>query len=218
MATVMNRHHARHHNVTETNTAVQKVCIGMGIGFIVIGLAGIMMPGFMGMHLSMTHDFIHLGSGALALWAGYADDSKRAYLFSLIFGLLYGLLGIVGFLFGSAGYPGVGHMEADQNLLRVIPNVLELGTNDHLVHIVISAIFLLGAYSWKKTHQDNGTRGVIDHQGRKGGMDSSGIFRSTITRPDQPNSDTDLSKSDLGRSDVNRTSDMNRRADFERKL
>jgi hypothetical protein len=209
MATVMNPQ-SRHHTNIANHTTIQKVCIGMGVGFILVGLAGIMMPGFMGMHLSLTHDFIHLGSGALALWAGYSDDSRKAYRFSVAFGTLYGLLGIGGFLLGSPGYPGVGNMEADQNLLRVIPNVLELGTVDHLVHIIIAAAFLLGAFSWKRN--EKGTRGIVDHQSRRG------TFSHKTTRPDAPNGRTDLSNADLGKSDVNRTSDMNRRADFQRKL
>ena len=209
MATVM-KQHSRHHSHIATHTLIQKVCIGMGVGFILVGLAGIMMPGFMGMHLSLTHDFIHLASGALALWAGYSDDSKKAYTFSISFGTLYALLGIGGFLIGSPGYPGVGNMQADQNLLRVIPNVLEFGTVDHLVHLIIAGVFFLGAYSWKR--DEKGTRGIVDHQSRRG------AFGHQTTRPDAPNGRTDLSQADLGKSDVNRTSDMNRRADFERKL
>lgn len=214
MPAVMTPHHHSRHYVS-TRSSIQKVCIGMGIAFVLAGLAGIIMPGFMGMHLSMLHNVIHLASGALALWVGYSDRPRRAYNFALAFGTVYGLLGIVGFIVGQPGYPGVGHMAPDQNLLRVIPNVLEFGTSDHVVHILIASVLLLSAFGYKKRHQD-ADRSIVDVQRRKAGVGSD-VFRNT-TRPEARNSDTDLSRADLGRSDVNRTGDLNRRSDFERKL
>lgn len=215
MPTVMNSHHS-HHGIVTQKTAIQKVAIGMGLAFLGVGLVGIITPGFMNMHLSMAHNLIHVGSGALALWAGYSDSPKKAYTFCLSFGSVYGLLGLAGFLIGQPGYPGVGHMEADQNLLRVIPNVLEFGTADHSVHLLLSAIFLFSAYSWKKKIDDAG-RSIVDVQRRK---ESTGldVFRSTTTRPEAPNSKTDLSRAELGQSDVNRPSDIDRRTDFESKI
>lgn len=164
MATVMNRPGS--HHITSPRAMVQKVCIGIGIFFVAAGLLGISMPGLMGMHLSMSHNIIHLFSGALALWCGYADDPKKSYGFAVGFGLVYGLLGLAGFVLGEPGYPGVGHMEADENLFRIIPNVLELGTMDHIVHIVISTVLLLSAYGWlKRRGYDQST--IIQTQGRR---------------------------------------------------
>lgn len=151
MATVMNPHTSGH--LVVDRTAPQKVCIGLGIAFILIGLVGVMMPGFMGMHLSLVHNLIHIGSGALSLWAGYSDSTNKAVTFCITFGAIYGLLGIAGFVIGEPGYPGVGHMEADQNLFRVIPNVLEFGTLDHIVHILIAAVFLVAGLSYRTKTQ-----------------------------------------------------------------
>jgi len=148
MPTVMNPHSIGTRS-TYSKSAPQKVCIGLGIVFVIVGLAGVMMPGLMGMHLSMVHNLIHLGSGFLALWSGYSSR-RKAYNFCLAFGAIYGILGIAGFLIGAPGYPAVGHMEADQNLFRLIPNVLELGTMDHLVHILLSAIFLFTTFAHRK--------------------------------------------------------------------
>ncbi len=141
-----------------TRTMTQRVCITLGFIFIAIGLLGIIVPGFMGMHLSMAHNFIHLISGVLALWSGYADESRKAYNFCIGFGALYGILGISGFVFGEPGYPGVGHMEADENLLRIIPNVLEFGGSDHIVHIVLSGVFLITAYAFRQSRAEAGVR------------------------------------------------------------
>lgn len=208
MATVMDRHHS--HHVTTPRTITQKVCIGLGIFFIIAGLGGIVMPGMLGMHLSMSHNVIHLASGGLALWCGYSDDPRKAYNFALSFGIVYGLLGLAGFVFGEPGYPGVGHMEADENLLRVIPNVLEFGTADHTVHVLVAAAFLGAAYAWKKrrdvTSRSNVTRTTT----------SSEVFRTQSD--DLSNYDRNLKDASLGRDDINRRSDLDRRSDFENRV
>jgi hypothetical protein len=119
--------------------------LGLGLIFIALAIGGTLIPELLGLHLSLVHNLIHLISGVLALSLGLAGSNK-AYNFCLFFGFTYGLLGIVGFLMGTPGYPAVGHLEADQNLFRIIPNVLELGTTDHLIHLLLSAIFLFTAY------------------------------------------------------------------------
>ncbi len=177
MATIMNSHQA--HSYRSTRSVVQNTCVGLGIFLVLTGLIGLLIPGFMGMHLSMTHNLIHIVSGALALWAGFADESRRAYTLSVVFGSLYGLLAIAGFIIGVPGYPGVGYMAADQYLWRVIPNILEYGTMDHTVHLILSAAFLLAAYSWKKRSKDGG-RSIVDGQ-RRADLMGRDTFRSNIS-------------------------------------
>jgi heme/copper-type cytochrome/quinol oxidase subunit 3 len=150
MATTMNRKSS----FAIHRTAAQRGCISLGLFFIIAGIGGVLMPGLLGMHLSLLHNVIHLASGALALWSGYAENSRRAQVFCLAFGVLYGFLGIVGFLFGRPGYPGVGHMEADENLMRIIPNAFELGTSDHVFHLFVGMVFLLSAYFTMKQSND----------------------------------------------------------------
>lgn len=212
MATVMN---SQSHHLATPRTLTQKVCIGMGIVFVLAGLAGIIMPGLFGLHMSFIHNFVHLISGALALWCGYADDPKKSYNFCIGFGLVYGLLGVAGFVFGEPGYPGVGHMEADQNLLRIIPNAFELGTADHLLHMALGAVFLVTAYVWKKKH-DSAGRSIVKVQARTYDRNQpSDVFRTTS---DPSNYDRNLKDAHLGRSDVNRRSDVDRRDSFEGRL
>lgn len=201
MATMMNN------NAPElmARTTIQKVVIGMGIFFVVIGMAGIIMPGMMGMHLSLAHNLIHLASGALALWCGYADDPKRAQNFAVGFGIFYGLMAIAGFVMGRPGFPGVGYMEADQRLLRVIPNALEFGTMDHAIHILISAVLITSAIFYKRKSDVHGR--TLETR--------MGMGRTTT---DLSNFDRNLKDMDLGESDVQRSSDYNRRDDFERRV
>lgn len=210
MATVMNPQRSRH--LATTRTATQKVCIGMGILFVIVGLVGIVMPGLLNMHLSLAHNFIHLASGALALWSGYSDYPRKAYNFCIGFGAVYGLLGVSGFIFGEPGYPGVGHMEADENLLRIIPNSLELGTADHSVHLLISAVFLITAFAFRRHHAEAGVT-----KDRFKDVSNFSI-RNSSRSSELPNSESRLPDVDLGRSDINRSSDRQRRSDFERRL
>ena len=195
--------HPESHHLISPRTLNQKICIGLGIVFVMLGLGGITMPDLLGMHLSFLHNLIHLASGGLALWSGYAEDPKRAYNFSIGFGAFYGLLGLGGFAFGQPGYPGVGHMEADEHLLRVIPNALEFGSTDHIIHLLISVSLVTTAYFWKRSNDSKG-KITVQVQARQG-------F-------DPENSVSDLKDSPLGRSDIQRKSDVQRRNEFERNL
>lgn len=117
----------------------------IGTIFIVIGIAGFVSPGMGGTHLSTAHNVIHIVSGALALWFGLKGTLRGARMFSWIFAAVYGLLGVAGMALGRSGVPSMHEMGTDPKLLTVIPNVLELGRNDHILHIVIAAVFIVAA-------------------------------------------------------------------------
>ena len=144
MATTANRHRQSDYVVTP-KTLTQKVCISLGLFLIILGLIGVVMPGFLGLHLSLIHNIIHLGSGSLALWSGYSEDTKKSYVYCLSFGVLFSVLGVLGYVFGSPGYPSVGNLEADDYLIRIIPNAFEIGTYDHLLYFILGATLLASA-------------------------------------------------------------------------
>jgi len=148
MPIVMNPRRMHHHGNVD-RTAAQKVCMGLGVAFILFGLFGTLMPGFMGMHLSMLHNFVHIASGVVAILFGFSSG-KASFLYSLWGGSIYAFLGIAGFILGAPGYPEVGNMEADQNLFRFIPGFLEFGTTDHAVHLFVGIFLLLTAYTFRK--------------------------------------------------------------------
>jgi hypothetical protein len=126
------------------------ICKMLGISFVVLGVIGFIMPGLLGTHLSPAHNLVHIISGAVAMWFGWKGSPKAAKAFSLTFGAAYGLLGIAGF-FAPPGMPSMAGMEPSDHLLKVIPGVLELGTNDSILHIIVGAIFLLAGFSKNKT-------------------------------------------------------------------
>ena len=117
----------------------------MGTIFLVVGIAGFVSPGQAGTHLSPAHNVIHLVSGALALWFGLRGTLHSARTFSWVFGIVYGLLGIAGMAFGHPGTTSMPDMPSDPRMLTIIPNVLQLGQNDHILHIVIGVIFIVAA-------------------------------------------------------------------------
>jgi hypothetical protein len=110
------------------------IATALGVAFVLAGIAGFVAPDLMGMHLSMAHNIIHLVSGALALWVGLAGSYSAARSFCIFFGLVYGLLGVVGFVMGPA----------PERMLTIIPDQLMFGRMDHIVHIALGAVFLVG--------------------------------------------------------------------------
>lgn len=122
----------------------------MGALFLLLGLSGFVFNNLLGTHLTLAHNIIHLVSGAASLYIGIKGSRYAAKAFCLGFGVVYLGLGVVGY---SLGY---NHMEtylpeatADggyrQNMFHMIPGVLELGTMDHLVHVLIGAVYIIAA-------------------------------------------------------------------------
>jgi uncharacterized membrane protein HdeD (DUF308 family) len=108
----------------------------LGIIFLVVGLLGFAAPNLMGMHLSVAHNVIHLVSGALALYFGTKGSYDSARAFCIIFGIVYGLLGLIGFVAGGTDY-----------MLTLIPDQLVLGKMDHIIHVTIGILFIVAGFS-----------------------------------------------------------------------
>ena len=111
----------------------------LGIVFLLVGVAGFAMPGLLGAHLSLAHNIIHLVSGAISLWLGLKGTPQAAKTFCLVFGAVYLLLGVAGFVAGSG----------EHRMLNVIPGQLELGTVDHVIHVLFGALYLVGGLTTK---------------------------------------------------------------------
>ena len=109
-----------------------------GAFLVVVGLLGFVVPRFMGMHLSALHNVLLLLSGAVAIYFGMKATPAAARTFCIVFGALYGLLGLAGFVAGGQDYT-----------FTIIPGALVLGTMDHLVHLILGAIFLSVGWGWQ---------------------------------------------------------------------
>lgn len=128
------------------------ICTVLGIAFILVGIIGFLAPGLLGMHLNMFHNLVHLVSGAVALYLGLKGTLASARLFCIVFGVVYLLLGIVGFLAGGAGahtVAGVPSHGTDSSLLSLLPGTFEVASMDHIVHILLGIVFLIGGFLTK---------------------------------------------------------------------
>jgi hypothetical protein len=114
----------------------KRIATILGVVFILVGLLGFVMPNLLGAHLNATHNLVHLISGAVSLYFGLAGTLSGARLFCIVFGLVYLLLGVVGFLMGDA---------ANDRMFNV-GDLLHLGTMDHIIHIVLGIVFLAGGF------------------------------------------------------------------------
>src|SRR5262245_59345313 len=94
----------------------------LGVAFTMIGLLGFQSPHVMGTHLTTAHNLIHLFSGAVALYFGLSANPARTRQFALLIGILYGLLGIIGFIAGTpmvASFHGMERASTDSHLLQI---------------------------------------------------------------------------------------------------
>ena len=111
------------------------VCKILGVIFLLVGVIGFVSPNLLNAHLSPIHNVIHIVSGAIALYFGFAGTLSGAKVFSLVFGIVYLALGILGL---ALGHPEAG----DPKMWMVGP--LHLGQADHGIHILLGVIFLVG--------------------------------------------------------------------------
>ncbi|MHB0971824.1 MAG: hypothetical protein ACYC7A_01885 [Thermoanaerobaculia bacterium] len=117
----------------------------LGIGFILVGIAGFFIPALLGMHLSTAHSVVQLVTGAISVFFGTVTSPKPARIFCIVLGLVYALfLGVGGFGIGESDSPSA-HIPGppDSYLWQVVPGVLELGTVDHVVHIAIGTLYII---------------------------------------------------------------------------
>lgn len=143
-------------------TSAQKASAFIGSALVILSFLGLLMPGFFGLHLSLLHNLFHFIAGGCLLWA--CQFQTRALAASLGFGAFFFLLGMTGFVLGSPGYPGVGFAEADTNLWRIAPNVLELGAMDHTINFLVGATLSIASFVQLKRASLQEERGHSDRK------------------------------------------------------
>jgi len=115
------------------------VCKILGVVFLLVGVAGFAKADLLGAHLTPPHNVVHIVSGVIALYFGFAGSLSGAKGFCLIFGLIYLSLGLVGLALGDP---------ANMRMWQVGP--LVLGLADHCIHILLAVAFLAGGLFTKK--------------------------------------------------------------------
>jgi len=115
------------------------ICKILGVVFLLVGVVGFASPDLLRAHLTPPHNVVHIVSGVIALYFGFAGSLSGAKAFSLVFGIVYLALGVMGLAMG----------EAPDRMLMLGP--LHLGTSDHAIHILLGIVFLAGGLFTKKT-------------------------------------------------------------------
>ncbi len=115
------------------------VCKILGVVFLLVGVAGFAKADLLGAHLTPAHNLVHIISGVIALYFGFAGSLSGAKGFCLVFGLVYLALGVVGMLMGNPVMDREWHV-----------GPLVFGTVDHAIHLLLGAIFLAGGLFTKK--------------------------------------------------------------------
>ncbi len=97
----------------------------LGVVFVVVGVAGFLTDGnLLGFQVDSTHNIVHIVSGVVALLAASTGQSNaRWYL--VIFGLVYGLVTVLGFMTGS------------------VLGLFEVNAADNYLHLAIAAVSLI---------------------------------------------------------------------------
>jgi hypothetical protein len=108
------------------------VCKILGVVFLLVGVCGFAAPTLLGAHLTPPHNVVHIVSGVIALYFGFAGSLSGAKAFALVFGVVYLALGILGMALGVA----------PDHIWMVGP--LHLGQVDHGIHILLGVVFLAG--------------------------------------------------------------------------
>jgi hypothetical protein len=117
------------------------ICKILGVIFLLVGIAGFAAPTLLGAHLTPPHNLVHIISGIVALYFGFAGSLGGAKGFCLVFGVVYLALGFLGmFALGDPAMDRIWHI-----------GPLVLGKVDHLIHILLGALFLAGGLFTKDT-------------------------------------------------------------------
>jgi hypothetical protein len=116
------------------------VCKILGIVFLLVGVCGFFAPTLLGAHLSPAHNVVHIVSGIVAIYFGFAGSLSGARGFCLVFGIVYLALGFLGqFVLGDPAMDRMWHV-----------GPLALGRVDHFIHILLGVVFLAGGLLTKK--------------------------------------------------------------------
>ena len=124
----------------------------LGVVFLAVGLLGMLVanplvgPGAL-FETNTLHDLVHLATGLLFVLVALFAESSMA-MFMKIFGVVYLLVAVLGFLSGG-----------------MILGLIAANTADHLLHVVLGVVIL--GLGWK-LGQGNGMGGMSSGMG--GGM------------------------------------------------
>jgi hypothetical protein len=119
----------------EGGIMAQTFCKVLGFVLLLVGVIGYASSHLLGLHLTSMHNIIHLLTGALALYFGFAASASSARTFATVVGAVYLFLGILGFI----------APEAVASLLQMSPAHVTSNSlmPDNTVHLLLGGLFLI---------------------------------------------------------------------------
>ena len=120
----------------------KNACKILGVILILVGIVGLFVHTLLGMHLTPAHNILHLVTGALALYFGFTGTSEATHMFCRIIGVIYLLVGILGFI-----APGVLERMLQIHTMTESVNLIP----DNIVHLLLGAIFSIVGFL-RETH------------------------------------------------------------------
>jgi hypothetical protein len=123
----------------EKRQMAKTVCKIMGVVFLLVGVCGFAAPTLLGAHLTPPHNLVHIVSGVIALYFGFAGSLSGARGFCLVFGIVYLALGILGLTLGDKMMDRMWHV-----------GPLTFGYVDHGIHLLLGVVFLAGGLFTRK--------------------------------------------------------------------
>lgn len=125
----------------------KKLAMVFGVIFALVGILGF-IPGvtnsdgfLLGIfHVDTIHNLIHLITGLVGIWLGSSSESGSKSWFQ-IFGVIYGLVAILGFVYG------------DDKILGFLTN----NTADTWLHLVLAAVLLAIGFGMSGAGSDMGS-------------------------------------------------------------
>ena len=104
---------------------VKNSVLVLGIVFVLIGLLGFFNNPILGLFsVNALHDLVHLLSGILAIIFA-VNSEKAARTFAQVFGVVYGLVAVLGFVAPS-----------------FMATLLNVHTADNYLHVLLALVFL----------------------------------------------------------------------------
>ncbi len=93
----------------------------VGIVLLLIGVVGLFAGSLLGARTAIVHNLIHLVSGAIGAYTGFSGSGYR--VFAQVFGVVYTLVGLIGFaspgVLAALGVP----VNAAYNLIHLVIGV-----------------------------------------------------------------------------------------------
>ena len=93
-------------------------CLWVGIILLILGVIGFLTPMFLTLQFTGLHNWIHLISGAVLAYLGFTGTAVKTG--AQVFGVVYTLVGVLGFI-GGGTVPVLGlPVNALYNLIHIV--------------------------------------------------------------------------------------------------